>query len=181
MAERPDKYRYSRLWLSEDQVVGMVVASQKGGTVRIHRIALARSDELVPWPVITFGPIKERWIFNWRRDSPQPAISRTRTTDWNMSGSRQLARASLGRDRTGESRPPSTQPHNQASPARNNCRWKSSNLLHNGYHGAPCYQPHTASIIAIVWKKPWAWSSLCLDEGIGRWRNEGGENHTDAP
>lgn len=40
LAERPDKFRYSRVWLSGGEVVGVVLASRKDETLHIHQVAL---------------------------------------------------------------------------------------------------------------------------------------------
>ena len=40
LAQRPDKFRYSRLWLSGSKVVGVVIASRKKEAVHIHQVAL---------------------------------------------------------------------------------------------------------------------------------------------
>ncbi len=40
LAERPDKFRFSRVWLSGDEVVGVVLASRKAEAVHIHQVAL---------------------------------------------------------------------------------------------------------------------------------------------
>ena len=40
LAQRPDKFRYSRVWLSGNKVLGVVIASRKDEAVHIHQVAL---------------------------------------------------------------------------------------------------------------------------------------------
>ena len=40
LIERPGKFRYSRVWLSGDEVAGVVLASRKGNRVHIHQIVI---------------------------------------------------------------------------------------------------------------------------------------------
>ncbi|MEE9464476.1 MAG: GNAT family N-acetyltransferase [Candidatus Neomarinimicrobiota bacterium] len=40
LAERPDKFRFSRIWIGAEGVLGLVLASRKGMAVHIHQVVV---------------------------------------------------------------------------------------------------------------------------------------------
>jgi len=42
LAERPDKFRFSRIWIGAEGVVGLVLASRKGTAVHIHQVVVPK-------------------------------------------------------------------------------------------------------------------------------------------